>query len=592
LWFGHLQNDDPLFIFDSDFSFAKDFAPLQIEQPWMRQYNTEQQILVVNKFYPLDYFDSTNITQLSIEDPSRFWASDEAFAPSFETLTIDFGVPRPLNFLDFEIGQKPIDFTFEYWNGSTWVPLNYSSEFQPKESISYLPSLNNTWAYIENHFDLATTQFVRITFTRREETFPFIDSDPIAWSIDVRNLHAAHVIVKAEDFVVDAGIDILGNTYRTDLVSFEPTIASGQANYWQSQPNPVPDAVEALYFDLRQGTQTGTMTYLDTADFLGDYNTRGMADMEIYRPNSVVVDEVYIDPVTFGPTMHIYYSNDDTPEWDDKLWIPIPRHFVLKRGFHTFPSPVACRYIKLEFSNLVPTPYQQLEYPHTPEITYRRFPTWVQNHFDIELSTSMVPNPFDRVVVDPLELGFVTADDRLSSDYVKGRSARVPQPENEIRDFVQTLTNQTAQSDQTDMETRINYFPSFMYQQDLMAQLDDTSALSRFLLQRESDINSEALIDPDPAPNAQSVPDLTKELERKRRPAMFFPRSCRHQYQVLKGSNQQKLAYFVGVNQVGFYRRDFTVAYDEPVYYETLDDAAHISLNEFVSSSTGYVVTP
>lgn len=595
LWFGNLQNQDSLHVFDSTFAFANAFAPIQVMQPWVRGYGNTNTVTLINNFYPLGYFAESNISQLPIDDPTQFWASEEQFAPSSEWLIVDFGSVRPINFLDFEVSQKPIDFKFEYKDTGTglWKQFTYDTDYQARSSVSYIPSLDNPWAFVENHFDRVTTQMVRITFTRRDENFPFESSDPIRWSVDVRNLHAAHTIVTADDFIVDSGVDILGNSYRTDITILTPGLSGGSMTEWQSQPNPVPDAVEALYFDLRTGSQVGTMTYLDTADFVGDYDTRGMADMELYHPNGVIIDEIFIDPITFGPSMHFYYSNDDTPEWDNKLWTPINRHYILKRGFHAFPSSVKCRYIKIEFTNLVPAPYQSPEYPAPSELIYRKYPSWVQSHFsNVVIDQSLVPNSFDRVTVDPLELGFRKLPDYLDSNYGSLRIVNKIQSEDEVKSFIQTITHQTPTDIQTDMESRINFYSSFMYQQDLISQLDDTRALSRYVLTNESSINAELPPFIEPTPDTQSVPDLSSELEFKTRPTMFFPRRSRHQYQILRGTNTQKLAFFVGIRTIGFYRRDFTVSYDEPVYFQALDDAAHTSTNEFIADDFGYVVIP
>lgn len=48
-------------------------------------------------------------------------------------------------------------------------------------------------------------------------------------------------------------------------------------------------------------------------------DTRSMNDLTNYYSSPILVDEVYINPVTNGPDMHFYYSTDDTPDWDNKL---------------------------------------------------------------------------------------------------------------------------------------------------------------------------------------------------------------------------------------------------------------------------------
>jgi hypothetical protein len=72
--------------------------------------------------------------------------------------------------------------------------------------------------------------------------------------------------------------------------------------------------------------------------------------------------------------MHFYYSNDDTPIWDNKVWTPIAEQYKLRRGFHALPSPTKLKYFKIEFTNLIPMPYQFVEYPDMT-IKFRRYPT-------------------------------------------------------------------------------------------------------------------------------------------------------------------------------------------------------------------------
>jgi hypothetical protein len=41
---------------------------------------------------------------------------------------------------------------------------------------------------------------------------------------------------------------------------------------------------------------------------------RSMTDLTDYYSATVLIDEVYIKPVSHGPQMHFYYSTDDTPD--------------------------------------------------------------------------------------------------------------------------------------------------------------------------------------------------------------------------------------------------------------------------------------
>jgi hypothetical protein len=312
-----------------------------------------------------------------------------------------------------------------------------------------------------------------------------------------------------------------------------------------------------------------------------------------------------MDPITFGPTMHIYYSNDTEPNFDEKLWTPISRNYILKKGFAALPQPIYCRFVKLEFSKLTPSPYTSLDYPVAPQITYRKFPSWVQLHFDTistndnQISAGIFDNPFDRVTIDPLTFGFQVSEDRLNSSFADVRVTTPTESEDEIRTFIsniiETPTGSTNVQVQQEQESQIQFFGSTMWQSDLISQLDLTRAYSRYIAQTSVDggtINAELPPLQDTPPDVQSVSDLTEVRIEKEKPIMFFPRTCRHQYQVVRSSRPTKIAYFVAIRDVSFYRRDFGAMYDEPVYYETLDDAAHIEVNDFVRSDWKFEIQP
>lgn len=551
-------------------------------------------VTVVNSYYPIQYVGSASIPQntITIND---FWASEEKFAPSQDWLVFDLGRVRPISFVDFEMAAKPIDFIIEWSTDNVlWNPVTLLEEFEPQLSTYYLPS-ESPWIYLENHFNTVTTRYVRLTFTRRADPFPFNDSAQIAFSIDVRNLRIMQVTINPEDYMQDFGTDILGNTYRTDLINYGPenVIDADPITFWQSQPNPTASAVECLYFDLRLGSTVGTMDFLE--GFIQfDLNDLGMSDIENYSSDGVVVDEIFIDPVTTGPYMHIYYSMDDYPVWDEKLWIPVNRHYILKRGYFALPSSTHLKYLKLEFSNLAAAPYNVAEYPELPNITYKKYPTWVQNLYASELPDLNFINPIDRVTIDPLSLGFKRPLDLLDAGLDTRTPPAIQTTDDELKDFIQELVTQQSQPDepQAEVESDINFYSSYMFQQDLIAQIGSDTALERYITAGETGWNSEQTPPTEPAPTVQSATDLTPAIQEKNMPIMWFPFTCRHGYQVIKGSRPRKIAYFVAIRDIQFVRRDYTISYDEAFYIENFDDTQHIRTNDFTQDDWKYVVSP
>lgn len=599
--FPHLRDDAPYRGYSATYSYANSFAPLQLSTPWSRGYGVDSTVTLINSIYPIGYFSDQLNVQITPDDPNKFWASLEKVpGDDPDILTFDFGSVRPLNFVDFEISSKPIDFYILYSTDNiNWLPITNHTQFVNESSVIFIPGKTTPWHYIEQHFDLVQARYLRVIFSRRGDPFPLITDTPFPWSIEVRNLRAIHAIYNVNVFVPDQGIDILGNTYRTDLTTFDAEFVLDEdpTTFWQSQPNPIPDAVEALYFDMRIGSQIGTMGFLDTNDILGEYDKRGQADMENYYVEGVIVDEIFLDPVTYGPDMHIYYSVDEEPDWENKLWTPVPRHYKLRKGFHALPAPTFMKFVKLEFSNLAPAPYQSIEYPVLPNLTYKKYPTWVQDYFNFLYSTqpnaTTFDNPVDRVVVEPLEL-FQKRSDWFSTDYSTIRQMTPQTAIDELSAFIVSLQSSTQknQTIQALTESRINFNSSLMYQRDLIQQLDDSRALSRYVITTESGITSEQPPPTFPPPDVQSVRDLSEARALKQRSTMFFPHTCRHGYQELQANRPSKLAYFVALREVSFYRRDYSIDFDETVYIESLDDDAHTEFNDFTAGEWRYQVTP
>lgn len=583
------------FYYSANRSYTPNVAPIAITNPWTPQAND---VILVNNYYPIGYFAQQNTLDFAQNPPAKFWASVEDDAGTQEWLLYDFGRSRTVNFVDFNITQKPINFMIQWLDtdGVTWHDVTPINSIESSFSVNYLSSTENPWHYVECYFSQVDTNQIKITFTRRNEAFPLPTSDPFKWSIEVKDFRAMHTIPTIDEYTYDEGTDILGNSYRTNLITYDSSnvidedVPGESPTYWQSQPNPSRFAVEALYFDLRAGWQQGTQAYLDEWT-QADLNTRSQSDMEMFYEDGTVIDEIYIDPVTQGQDMHIYYSLDDTPDWDNKLWTPVPRSYILKKGFHALPAPTFVRYIKLEFTNLAPTPYQTPDYPPLPPIQYRLYPTWVEDYFANILPWG--PDQQSNVVtIDPTTFGFEKVQDLLNSSFTDVRSPTIgTSTDDELRNFIATLANPTT----ADLEAKINFYSPLMWQGDLISNLDMSRALSRVanqpsVLTNDTGWNAELGLPISAAPDVQSTTDMTAAIEEKYRPSMWFPRRCRHSYRIIEAERTSKIAYFVAINTVGFYRRDFTTEFDELYYVESLDDAAHVELNQFTEADWRFVV--
>jgi hypothetical protein len=588
--FTHLGDINPDFIYSASLSFSNTTA-IRLTAPW----TTPSPTILVNNSYPIGYFSASNTADFAQLTSKRFWASNENSPGTSENIVFDFGRPRPINFIDFEVSQKPVDIVIEYFDTttSTWKAVTPVDTFQGSLSLSYLPSLDNPWHHFELSFSQVTAQQLRVTFTRRTDAFPLPDSVPFQWSVEVRNLRVMQAIVDASQFAADAGNDILGNTYRTDLVVHEAANAididtNDNPSIWLSQPNPERLAVESIYVDLRDGYQLGTMAYLDQFE-QSQLDTRSQDDMESYLTDGVVIDEIFVDPITFGPDMHFYYSLDDTPDWDDKLWTPIPRRYVLRKGFHALPSPTLVKYFKIEFSNLTAIPYENIDYPRLPLTTYRRFPAWVQDYFLGVFPIAAIDNAIQTVTIDPLSLGFQRATDKFDTSLENFRF--FPQDQvDELNAFILTLS-----ATPSAQEGSIKFNTPIMWQGDLVSELDTSKALSRLVASPNDTAtngwNAELGLPLYTVPLTQSTVDQSDIRANILTPTMSFPMKCRHGYQIKQGQ-LGRIAYFVGLRNIGFYRRDYGSEFDEAFYVETLDDTVHVELNQFAEDDWAFTVTP
>jgi hypothetical protein len=571
--FPHLRNTpSPFHFYRDDNSYAVTVAPVSFSTPWTATTTTTRETVLVNNAYPLGYFTEENLSLSPAQPVEHFWASTEELAPATEHLIFDLGRARPVNFIDFEICQKPIDVLIEWDDNGTWTAIvprtDFITEHPAFPNIAYLPNGENSWIYAEYWFELVETSRIRITFTRQEERFPLPTSPLFPWSVEVRNTRIMHIIPYADEYLPDTGTDILGNSYMTDFAIREPfyVLDEDPYTYWESQPNPSRFAVEALYFDLRVGD------------------------------DGVVIDEVFIDPVTYGIDMNIYYSNEDDVPFDDMMWIPIPQSYTVRRGFHPLPLPTYVKYVKLEFTNLAPIPYQPISYPHMPPVRFNRFPTWVQSYFAQAYPIQPLSNDiavYDTVVIDPLVFGFQRLSDERTISFEEIRARQLEGTENEVKVYIEEIQSGKQRDTQDEIEATIQFNPPIMWQSDLVANIDSTKALSRFILRPRDEIdtlwNAELGLPVNDPPVIQSVNDLSEAYAEKMRPRMFFPRATRHGYQVVEAPHDKSVAYIVAIRTVSFHRRDYTIDFDDIVINETLDDVAHTEVNEFNRDDWRYV---
>jgi len=131
-----------------------------------------------------------------------------------------------------------------------------------------------------------------------------------------------------------------------------------------------------------------------------------------------------------------------------------------------------------------------------------------------------------------------------------------------------------------------------MWQLDLISLLDPTRAASRKVqrlinpLILEQEWSSELRLPTYTPPVQKSMDSLAEVWAEKMKPILWFPRAVRHGYQVVEARFDNRIAYHVAISDVKFLRRDMSIKRDEEVYYETLEDEAHLTSNTLTRLDT------
>lgn len=289
------------------------------------------------------------------DDPQRFWATPNrpATSQTTEVLQITLGVQRLINTIEFDVGHFPCDISAEYYDPETkvWLPCldSMTVGVSPisagiRDSIpAVLPPISSIGGHLHpqhsfsghwQHFELAVQPFyatnIRLLLIRSATGSPPTDNfnNPVDYSLAVRRVLLGYTVKSQTDIPSPPGVfasttDMLGSpvsyTLRVDsadnvLRNSGGSISStsgtntttgsssaiGQQVVWKCEPQPIPWAVVNFYIDTRDS-----------------------------NGNSQVIDRLYLDPLYTGPSMNLYYSNDDpttsfTPGFD-----PLPNGVVI-----------------------------------------------------------------------------------------------------------------------------------------------------------------------------------------------------------------------------------------------------------------------
>ena len=376
-----------------------------------------------------------------------------------------------------------------------------------------------------------------------------------------------NLIMRVWSDIADSGRDILGNAYRygsrREIASH---VLDNTKAGWMSNPVPTPNAVEALYFDVRS---------------IDDDN----------NPQYALIDAIRVSPRTPGVQMNVYYSQQGLigmapateTEWDYLLWQPVQASYTLRRGeVIQLPQQMRAAFVKLEFTNLNPQPFRVPTFPSLPPKSYRLFPQWVIDQFDNT----------------PLDL-FVQKQSAVQTQILQPLTDPIYEYQNNQRHELALLAlgisadsqavasglTSTAGASSVDATTAGQIFLNTpaQYQNTQLISVDQNTVLGKVVVSRYNPTLFTDPIEGTPAAAAAALvrgdapfvsttnDRISQAYQGITQTGLRFNQVARHTYDV-EQANFSKKAYFVGIQEVQFLRNDHTQAYDSPLIEDNLFD--------------------
>lgn len=267
-----------------------------------------------------------------------------------------------------------------------------------------------------------------------------------------------------------------------------------------------------------------------------------------------------------------------------KTWVPIVRDYTLNKGVFSLP-PTKCKYIKLEFSDLIAKPYPV--YREGLKRTVKTYPQWVHQWYaTIEQHTRQASREAERTAtrkVTRYQTHYSTSySNQVSYDYAFSKTMTHPvmsgdpvtpkRGETSVRDY-----NVLHWKPEVGAVRRVGKVidstkSSYTVAMDFYRKKETTVAhTSSYTTSYQVDEQYQQAFN-----EAFTEEYEVRQTERKR----FF-RTVRHEYDEREVEFIAQQAYFVGINDVRVLRVDASVGEDTPEYIETFEDDSLLELNEW-----------
>ncbi len=274
---------------------------------------------------------------------STVWYSslvDDVYNTGF-ALSFNFSKTTYINYVTFDLLNVPC----------SWQLLQVSGTYSPLIGGTLLAqgvvNGTNSQGWINFEETLAETY----TFNGNTNLVLVLNklTTGTQYNFGVQNFLTKLVVQTLEDLEVNGN---LINNFTTQnsfgfIETFTPVLynysnfqISGQQDiYWKCTPQPVKDAVVWFTLDFGQ---------------------------------TEVINRMFVDPLYTGCSFNLYWSVDNTN------WTPINQDLTLHKGMYTL-EPIYARYLKLEFSQLVPEVYN-LPFDAINRVV-QVFPDYVDTYF-------------------------------------------------------------------------------------------------------------------------------------------------------------------------------------------------------------------
>lgn len=282
-------------------------VPILEESTWSEPTIVETQNQLTYSSWSTSTTVKTNpsgITDLfDIEEAEFIFHEDEDY------LEIKFDEPQWMNFIYFELKDVPLEWQIKYFNSDLNRVVSMTDWYGDDMRGQLVGRFTATEArdartirkvddWIKFSYDIIPVKTSRVEFHfRRTGGRQAVNELEYRYSYAIRNVDLRYN-VKEYDQVLPIRDDqvairnLLGYTERLAVRDWESqrAIDSQWNTFWKSSPQPTANALVPFYIDVRD--KDG---------------------------NAQLIDSVEVDPVYTGPSMNVYYSNDETLGRDFRL---------------------------------------------------------------------------------------------------------------------------------------------------------------------------------------------------------------------------------------------------------------------------------